>query len=48
MTSNGFSNGAQKTADQKKMVRQRQDWIRMLQANQNPVNEELLKLIWDQ
>ena len=29
-------------------IRQRQDWIRMLQANQNPFNEELLKLIRDQ
>jgi tetratricopeptide (TPR) repeat protein len=29
-------------------IRQRQDWIRMLQANQNPFNEELLKLLWDQ
>jgi tetratricopeptide (TPR) repeat protein len=29
-------------------IRQRQDWIRTLQANQNPFNEELLKLLWDQ
>jgi tetratricopeptide (TPR) repeat protein len=26
-------------------IRQRQDWIRMLQANQNPFNEELLELL---
>jgi tetratricopeptide (TPR) repeat protein len=30
------------------MIRQRQEWIRALQANQNPFNEELLKLLWDQ
>jgi tetratricopeptide (TPR) repeat protein len=29
-------------------IRQRQDWIRMLQANQNPFNKELLKLLRDQ
>jgi tetratricopeptide (TPR) repeat protein len=30
------------------MIRQRQDWIRSLQANQNPFNNELLELLWDQ
>jgi tetratricopeptide (TPR) repeat protein len=29
-------------------IRQRQDWIRMLQANQNPFNKELLKLLRNQ
>jgi hypothetical protein len=29
-------------------IRQRQDWLRMLQANQNPFNKELLKLLRDQ
>src|SRR5262249_21713038 len=29
-------------------IRQRQDWIRRLQANQNPFNKELLKLLRDQ
>jgi tetratricopeptide (TPR) repeat protein len=29
-------------------IRQRQDWIRMLQTNQNPFNKELLKLLRDQ
>jgi energy-coupling factor transporter ATP-binding protein EcfA2 len=32
----------------KERIRQRQDWIRMLQANQNPFNRELLKLLRDQ
>jgi tetratricopeptide (TPR) repeat protein len=30
------------------MIRQRQDWIRMLQVNQNPFNEELLRRLRDQ
>ena len=30
------------------MIRQRQDWIRSLQANQNPFTEEELRLLWDQ
>jgi tetratricopeptide (TPR) repeat protein len=34
-----------KNAIPKEQIRQRQDWIRMLQANQNPFNKELLKLL---
>jgi tetratricopeptide (TPR) repeat protein len=29
-------------------IRQRHDWIRALQANQNPFNQELLKRLWNQ
>ena len=39
----GPKNGASEES-----IRQRQDWIRMLQANQNPFNKELLKLLRDQ
>jgi tetratricopeptide (TPR) repeat protein len=39
----GLKNG---TSEER--IRQRQDWIRMLQENQNPFNEELLNLIRDQ
>jgi WD domain, G-beta repeat len=38
----------QKHGRPEESIRQRQDWIRMLQANQNPFNEELLKLLRDQ
>jgi hypothetical protein len=37
-----------KNGQSEEQIRQRQDWIRMLQANQNPFNEELLKLLRDQ
>ena len=37
-----------KNGQSEEHIRQRQDWIRMLQANQNPFNKELLKLIRDQ
>ena len=37
-----------KNGESEESIRQRQDWIRMLQANQNPFNEELLKLLRDQ
>jgi hypothetical protein len=30
------------------MVQQRHDWIRMLQANQNPFNPDILKQLMDQ
>ena len=29
-------------------IRQRRDWLRTLQTNQNPFTEEVLKLLWDQ
>jgi tetratricopeptide (TPR) repeat protein len=37
-----------KNGQPEEQIRQRQDWIRMLQANQNPFNKELLKLLRDQ
>ena len=37
-----------KNGQSEEQIRQRQDWIRMLQANQNPFNKELLKLLRDQ
>jgi tetratricopeptide (TPR) repeat protein len=37
-----------KNGQSEERIRQRQDWIRMLQANQNPFNKELLKLLRDQ
>ena len=39
---------ALKNGKSEEHIRQRQDWIRMLQANQNPFNKELLKLLRDQ
>ena len=47
-TFNDLSNGARKTRKYEELIRQRQDWIRSLQANQNPFNNELLKLLRDQ
>jgi tetratricopeptide (TPR) repeat protein len=37
-----------KNGQSEEQIRQRQDWIRMLQANQNPFNKELLKLLRNQ
>ena len=37
-----------KNGQSEEQIRQRRDWIRMLQANQNPFNKELLKLLRDQ
>lgn len=37
-----------KNGTSEEQIRQRQDWIRMLQANQNPFNKELLKLLRDE
>ena len=37
-----------KNGESEKSIRQRQDWIRMLQANQNPFNKELLELLQTQ
>jgi WD40 repeat protein len=37
-----------KNGQPEEQIRQRQDWLRLLQANQNPFNEELLKLLRDQ
>jgi tetratricopeptide (TPR) repeat protein len=37
-----------KNSAPEEQIRQRQDWIRMLQANQNPFSEELLKLLRNQ
>jgi tetratricopeptide (TPR) repeat protein len=37
-----------KNGQSEEQIRQRQDWIRKLQADQNPFNEELLKLLRDQ
>ena len=43
-----FLEWGSKNGQSEESIRQRQEWIRMLQANQNPFNEELLKLLRDQ
>jgi tetratricopeptide (TPR) repeat protein len=37
-----------KNGQPEERIRQRQDWIRTLQANQNPFNPEVLQLLWQQ
>ena len=37
-----------KTGASEEQIRQRQDWIRMLQAKQNPFNKELLEFLRNQ
>jgi tetratricopeptide (TPR) repeat protein len=43
-----FLEWSPKNGASEEQIRQRQDWIRLLQANQNPFNEDLLKLLRDQ